>query len=68
MDRQRGDDQRPVVLPRAVGARAEEGVELLAEGVRERVDVDFGADVVEGDLKGAWTYILASFSAVIIKY
>ena len=49
--RQVSDDQRPVVLPRAVGAGAEEGVELLAEGVCEGVDVDLGADVVEGDLR-----------------
>ena len=48
---QRGDDQRPVVLSGAVGAGAEEGVEILLEVVCEGVDVDLGADVVEGDLR-----------------
>ena len=46
----RRDGQRRVVLPRLVGAGAEEAVDALSEGVREGVDVDLSIDVVEGNL------------------
>lgn len=46
----RCDGQRPIVLPRFVGTRAEERVDALVEDVVESVDVDFSVDVVERHL------------------
>ena len=47
----RCDSERPVVLPRFVGAGAEEREDALGERVVERVDVDFSINVVERHLQ-----------------
>lgn len=44
------DDERPVVLSGSVGAGAKEREDALCERVVERIDVDFGFYVVEGNL------------------
>lgn len=46
------DNQRHVVLSRLIGARTEEGVDVLSENIVERVDVDFGINVVKRYLQG----------------
>lgn len=48
----RRDNQRHVVLSRFISARTEEGVDVLSENIVERVDVDFGINVVKRYLQG----------------